>query len=97
MTQEDEKRKREKEEERKEKDRCSRCDKRVQGHTINSGAPGCFASTNSQKEGRKERRKFTLACSLRVQVLCSLKFTKCPTGTFWLKLVAIVRRIAPEF
>ena len=31
-----------------------------------------------------------------MQVLCSLKFTKCPTGTFWLKLVAIARRIAPE-
>ena len=31
-----------------------------------------------------------------MQVLCSLKFTKCPTGTFWLKLVAITRRIAPE-
>ena len=40
--------------------------------------------------------KFTLAGSLRMQVLCSLKFTKCPTGTFWLKLVAITRRIAPE-
>ena len=39
---------------------------------------------------------FTLAGSLRMQVLCSLKFTKCPTGTFWLKLVAITRRIAPE-
>ena len=39
---------------------------------------------------------FTLAGSLRTQVLCSLKFTKCPTGTFWLKLVAIARRIAPE-
>ena len=39
---------------------------------------------------------FTLAGSLRMQVLCSLKFTKCPTGTFWLKWVAIARRIAPE-
>ena len=31
-----------------------------------------------------------------MQVLCSRKFTKCPTGTFWLKLVAIIHRIAPE-
>ena len=39
---------------------------------------------------------YTLAGSLRMQVLCSLKFAKCPTGTFWLKLVAIIHRIAPE-
>ena len=45
---------------------------------------------------RTANKAFTLACSLRAQVLCSLKFTKCPTGTFWLKLVAIIHRIAPE-
>ena len=39
---------------------------------------------------------FWVHIHLRVQVLCSLKFTKRPTRTFWLKLVAIIHRIAPE-
>ena len=64
-----------------------------QGH---ARPPAIWQGGGSWERFFEGGKKFTLACSLRVQVLCSRKFTKCPTGTFWLKLVGIAHWIPPE-